>query len=128
VVLCSVTEVRNIVDPKTLTDSDIEGIISHASNVISLNTGASEDASGNAYLNTACIHMSAAQVLRKMKYKGELAKQIKFGNDSQSNDVDSDIKEHEQEAKRYMKMYNLGTSGYTILYGRVGPKTVNSED
>jgi hypothetical protein len=127
VVLCSVTEVRNIVDPKTLTDSDIEGIISHASNVISLNTGASEDASGNAYLNTACIHMSAAQVLRKMKYKGELAKQIKFGNESQSNDVDLDIRYHEQTAEAQMTRYKYSTSRHSILYGRVGPKTVNGE-
>ncbi|MDP2217396.1 MAG: hypothetical protein Q8J68_08930 [Methanolobus sp.] len=125
-VLCSVAEVRAIVDPKTLTDSDVEGIVSHASNVIALNTGASVDASENAHLNTACIHMSAALVLQKMKFTGELAAQIKLGNESQSNSVDADIQKHEQLADGCMKRYRYAVSGYSILYGRAGFRTVNS--
>lgn len=125
--LCTVVEVRAIVDPKHLTDDDIAAIITHASNVVALNTGSSVDADHD-LLNTACIHLSAAMVLQKMKFTGELAAQIKLGNESQSNSIDNDIARHEQLAEKYMRKYRYAASGLSILYGRAGIKAVNSEE
>ena len=125
--LCTVVEVRAIVDPKHLTDDNIAAIIAHASNVIALNTGSSVDGD-NGILNTACIHLSAAMVLQKMKFTGELAAQIKLGNESQSNSIDIDIARHEQLAEKYMRKFRYATSGFSILYGRAGIKAVNNEE
>jgi len=125
--LCTVVEVRAIVDPKHLTDDDIAVIIDHASNVVALNTGSSVDADHD-ILSTACIHLSAALVLQKMKFTGELAAQIKLGNESQSNSIDVDIARHEQLAEKYIRKYRYATSGFSILYARAGIKAVNSEE
>lgn len=125
--LCTVVEVRAIVDPKHLTDDDINAIIDHASNVVALNTGSSVDADHD-ILSTACIHLSAAMVLQKMKFTGELAAQIKLGTESQSNSIDIDIARHEQLAEKYIRKYRYATSGFSILYGRAGIKAVNSEE
>ncbi|MDG6245083.1 MAG: hypothetical protein QCH31_11980 [Methanolobus sp.] len=124
--MCTVAEVRAIVDPRTIEDPDITDIISHASNIVSLSTGASTE-STDTILKMACIHQSAALVLQKMKFSGELASQIKVGSESQSNNVDEDIAKHEEIAQRYMKKYRYGSSRYSIPYGRAGIKTVNHE-
>lgn len=123
--LCSVAEVKVIVSPQTVTDDEIGDIVTHASNVISLQTGASTDASDNQLLNLACIHSSAAFVLQKMKFSGELAQQYVLKGHSQSNNVDAEIKYHQTLAANYVSQYTGGN--YKILYGRVGPRTVNSE-
>jgi len=125
--LCTVAEVRAIVDPKTLTDSDITGLISHAGDIITLTTGGSAD-STDTRLVLACTHLAAAMTLQKMKFTGELAAQIKLGNESQSNSIDVDIVRHEQLAEKYMRKFRYATSGFSILYGRAGIKAVNSED
>lgn len=124
-VLCSVAEVKAIVTPETVSDSEISSIISHASNIISLQTGASTDASDNLKLNMACIHSSAALVLQKMKYTGELANQLVMKGQSQSNNVVDEIAYHQTISNNFISQY-LGTT-FKILYGRVGPRTVNSE-
>ncbi len=124
--LCTVADVRSIVDPKTLTDVDITGMISHAGDIVTLTTGGGTD-STDTRLVLACTHLSAAMTLQKMKHTGELAAQIKIGNESQSNNVDADIEKHEHKAERYMKQYRYATSGYSVLYGRAGIRTVNSE-
>ncbi|TGC08123.1 hypothetical protein CUN85_09885 [Methanolobus halotolerans] len=114
-------------DPKHLTDDDIASIIAHASNVIVLNTGASVDIDDD-ILSTACVHLATSMVLQKMKFTGELAAQIKLGNESQSNSIDIDITRHEQLAEKYMKKFRYATTGFSILYGRAGVKVVNNEE
>lgn len=123
--LCSVAEVKAIVSPQTVTDEEIGDIITHASSVISLQSGASTDASDNLMLNLAGVHSSVAFVLQKMKYTGELAQQYVLKGHSQSNNVDADIKYHQIQSANYVSQYTGST--YKILYGRVGPRTVNSE-
>lgn len=126
VVLCSVAEVKAIVTPKTVTDAEITSIVAHASNLIALDTGASSDASDNTTLNMACIHSSAAFVLQKMKYSGELANSVQYGTSNQSNNVTAEIKMHQDLASRYIETYKYSVSApFSIIYGRVGPGTVN---
>lgn len=128
-VLCSVAEVKAMVTPRTVTDAEITGIISHASTLITLDTGADSDASDNQTLNMACIHYSAAFVLQKMKYSGELANSVQYGTSSQSNNVDAEIKMHQDLARRYIETYKYSVSApFSIIYGRVGPGTVNEGD
>lgn len=125
-VLCSVAEVKAIVTPKTVTDAEITSIVAHASNLIALDTGASSDASDNTTLNMACIHSSAAFVLQKMKYSGELANSVQYGTSNQSNNVTAEIKMHQDLASRYIETYKYSVSApFSIIYGRVGPGTVN---
>lgn len=126
--LCSVASVKVIVTPKTVSDTEIGNAIDHASTVISLDTGASTDASDNVTLNLACIHLSAAYVLRKMKTTGELAAQVAYSDQSQSNKVEEDISHHHKEAGKYTQQYKYSVSSYPIIaYARVGPRTVDSE-
>lgn len=127
--LCSVAEVKAIVTPRTVTDAEITSIIAHASNLIALDTGADSDASDNQTLNLACIHSSAALVLQKMKYSGELANQVQYGNSSQSHNITAEIKMHQDLAARYSLTYKYSVSSpVAIVYGRVGPGTVNEGD
>ena len=123
--LCSVSEVKTIVSPESVTDDDILAIITHTSAEISLETGASTESTEPA-LNIACVHLSAATVLERMKYTGELAKQVKLGSEQQSNDVDADIRMHREKATSYINRYKHRT--FSIPYGRSGIRTVNSEE
>ena len=126
--LCSVASVKAIVTPKTVSDTEIGNAIDHASAVISLDTGASTDASDNATLNLACVHLSAAYVLRKMKTTGELAASVAYSDQSQSNKVEEDIAYHHKEAGKYTQQYKYSVSIYPVIaYARVGPRTVDSE-
>lgn len=125
--LCTAADVRAIVDPKTLTDTDIGNIISHAESIVVLTTGGSSS-STDTRLVLACTRLAAAMTLQKMKFTGELAQQVKFGSESQSNSVDVDIEKHEKAAEKYMKQYRFSVSGYSVLYGRAGVKTVNRSD
>jgi hypothetical protein len=128
VALCSTASVKAIVTPKTVTDAEIGTIITHASSVIALDTGASTDASDNTALNLACIHLSAAYVLRKMKTTGELAASVAYSDQSQSNKVDEDIAHHHLLSAQLVKKYISSVSSYPIIaYARVGPRTVDSE-
>lgn len=125
--LCTVADVRAIVDPKTLTDANITSIIQHAESIVTLTTGGSSE-STDTRLVLACTHLAAAMTLQKMKFTGELASQLKMGSEAQHNNVDADIEKHEKAAEKYMKQYRYAVSGYSVLYGRAGFKTVNSED
>jgi MinD superfamily P-loop ATPase len=125
--LCTISDVRAIVDPKTLTDANITSIIQHAESIVVLTTGGSSS-STDTRLVIACTHLAVAMTIQKMKFTGELAAQIKMGSESQSNSVDADIQKHEKLAEKYMKQYRFAVSGYSVLYGRAGIKTVNSED
>ena len=125
--LCSVAEVRAEVNPRSLTDEDISNLITRASRSVATLTGGSADDSSNDVLNLACIHLTAAAVLRKMRVNGELAARVKMGNSEQQNTIDQDIQDHKTEAAKYMKKYRNSTRSYSIPYGRVGPGTVNKE-
>jgi hypothetical protein len=125
--LCTAADVRALVDPKTLTDDDITGIITHTESIVTLTTGGSSS-STDTRLVLACTHLAAAMTLQKMKFTGELAAQLKMGSEAQYNNVDGDIGKHEKAAEKYMKQYRYAVSGYSVLYGRAGIKTVNSED
>jgi len=126
-VLCSVEEVRAEVNPRSLTDEDISALIVRTSKAVATQTGGSADASSTALLNLACIHLSAAAVLRKMRTNGELAARVKMGNAEQQNTIDQDIQDHQAQAASYIKKYRNSTRSYSIPYGRVGPGTVNKE-
>jgi hypothetical protein len=126
-VLCSVLEVRAEVSPRSLTDEEISSIIVRTSKAVAAQTGGSADASSTALLNLACIHLSAAAVLRKMRVNGELAARVKMGNAEQQNTIDQDIRDHEAQAALYIKTYRNSTRSYSIPYGRVGPGIVNKE-
>ena len=128
VALCSVASVKAIVTPNTVSDTEIGNAIDHATSVIALDTGASTDASDNVTLNLACIHLSTAYVLRKMKYTGELASSVAYSDQSRSNKVDEDIAHHHTLSAQYIKKYNYSVSSYPLIqYARVGPRTVDSE-
>jgi hypothetical protein len=127
VALCTAANVRAIVDPKTLSDTDLGNIISHAESIVVLTTGGSSS-STDTRLVLACTHLSAAMALQKMKFTGELAAQLKMGSEAQYNNVDGDIEKHEKAAEKYMKQYRYAVSGYSVLYGRAGIKTVNKGD
>ena len=122
--LCSVREVRAEVSPRSLTDADIEDIITRTSKAVAANSGGSVDDSDNEKLNLACIHLSAAAVIRKMRANGELAARVKIGNSEQQNSPDEDIQDHENKASKYIRKYRYAR--YSVPYGRSGPGTVNN--
>lgn len=125
-VLCSVSEVRAEVNPRSLTDEDIAALIERTSKAVAALTGGGVNDSENSLLNLACIHVTAAAVLRKMRVNGELAARIKMGNSEQQNTIDQDIQDHETEAAKYMRKYRYAGK-FSIPYGRVGIGTVNRE-
>lgn len=125
--MCTVADVRAVVDPKTLTDSDITSIINLTSGDIAIDAGVSSS-STDGTLARACIHASAALVLQKMKFNGELANQRQIGDSMQSNNVNADIAYHQEKAANYITKYNNNTSDFTIVSGRIGIGTVDSED
>lgn len=126
-VLCSVEEVRAEVSPRSLTNADIEDIIKRTSRAVATNSGGSVDDRNNENLNLACIHLSAAAVIRKMRANGELAARIKMGNSEQQNSPDADIQDHENQANTYIRKYRYA-SKYSVPYGRSGPGTVNNSN
>jgi hypothetical protein len=119
--LCSVDEVKAYALSGKLTDAVYGAIINAKSKEIATKARASADASNNDDLNLACIHASAAQVLRNMKVNGELAASIKLGNDSQNNNIEPDILDHEAQAAFYLKKYFVSSGGFKIPYGTSGP-------
>lgn len=123
--LCSVSEVQAYALSQKLTTTDYENIINGKSKEIATKTRSTVDASGNDDLNLACIHASAAQVLRNMVINGELAASVKLGNDSIQNNIEPDILDHEAQAEFYVKKYQA--AGFKIPYGRAGPGTVDDE-
>lgn len=125
--LCSVDEVKAEVNPRSLTADDISALIERTSKAVAALTGCSVDDSGNDLLNLACIHLTAAAVLRKMRTNGELAARVKIGNSEQQNTIDQDIKDHEAEAMKFIKKYRYAGK-FSIPYGRVGIGTVNEGD
>jgi len=125
--LCSFAEVRAEINPRSLTDEDITNLIARTSRSVATLTGGSADDSSNDMLNLACIHLTAAAVLRKMRVNGELAARVKQGNAEQQNTIDKDIQDHENQAAIYIKKYRNFTSTHGILYGRAGIGTVNNE-
>jgi hypothetical protein len=125
-VLCSVSEVRAEVNPRSVTDEGIAELIIRTSRAVATQTGGNVDDSDNDLLNLACIHLSAAAVLRKMRINGELPARVKIGNSEQQNTIDH-IQDHENEAAKYMKKYRYAGK-LRIPYGRVGIRTVNHED
>lgn len=129
VALCSVDAVKAIVSPETISDSEIGELIDRASTIIAIDTKASVDASNNPILNTACVHLSSAFVLQKMKFSGELASQTVYSSQSRSNRIDDDIKYHQTLATRLIEKYNFSTALTPLLvYGRVGIRTIDSEE
>lgn len=123
--LCSPTEVKALALSGKLTDADYQAIINLKSKEIASKTGGDEDQSSNDSLNSACIYASAAQVLRNMQINGELAASKKLGSDSISNSIESVIKSYEDQAEFHIKKYRC--SGFSIIYNRVGPGTVDPE-
>lgn len=119
---CTVDDVKAYVSPESVTDGEIIDIIDLSYSELKIYTG---DGQQNDTLKLANAHLAAADVLRKMKFKGELASSVKFGDNSQSNNVEADIKYHRSEAFRLVKLYK--SSSFRVLYGRVGPGTVNKE-
>lgn len=120
--LCSVDEVRAEVNPRSLTDEDITNLITRVTRSVEALSGGT---SGE-LLSLACVHLTAAAVLRKMRSNGELAARVKMGNCEQQNTIDQDIQDHETEAAKYMKKYRH-SGKFSIPYGRVGIGTVNRE-
>lgn len=121
--MCSVADVKTLVSPQSLTDNDITSIITQATTEVA-NRARTSESNSDANLKTACIYTSAAHVLRKMKFSGELASSVKMGNSQQQNSIDSDIQAFEDLASRSIRMFLY--SGASVPYGRVGPGTVNS--
>lgn len=122
---CIRDDVKVYVAPKTISDEEIDAIIQQSSDVIVLTTGCASD-STDTRIRQACIHLSVAQLLRKMKFSGELAAQIKMGSESQNNNIDTEIQYHSAASAEFMRKYTGIRSG--IPYGRVGIRTINSED
>ncbi|MCS3924409.1 hypothetical protein [Methanosalsum natronophilum] len=120
--LCSVNEVKVLVDPKSIDDTEIEHIISHASNTVLAQSNAGPDTE-NSYLKLACVHRSVSLILEKMKYNGELAQQVKFGSETQQNDVEVQIQQHENTALEYIRKYLYTKT--RVISGRAGVRTVN---
>lgn len=126
--LCTATELRYMIDSKTLTDTDYGNIIGLVSlEVVSRAGGSADVNSTDANLKLAGLHLAAAAVLRKMRVTGEMAASVKRGNSSQNNDPDSDIISHEAKAGFFIIRYRFETAGAStsVAYGRVGPGTVN---
>lgn len=123
--MCTVADVRALVNPKSVSDTDITSIINIAGGDIAEDTGASSS-STDSTLSRACLHASAALVLQKAKSNGELANQKQLGDSMQSNNVNADILWHQQRSEHYVQKYR--SSDYAIPYGRVGIGTVDSEE
>jgi hypothetical protein len=130
--MCSVDEVRDVVSPRSLTDEDILNIITRVTKSVDAQTGCGTG-STDTLANLACIELSAAAVLRKMRVNGELPARVKIGNSEQQNTIDQDIDYHEAEAAKYINEYKriakkTEYKSYCIPYGRVGVGTVNNGD
>lgn len=122
---CTVDDVKAIVAPESLTDAQITAAIDSAYDDLVVYTGT---ASQTPVLKSANKHLAAAYVLQRMKFNGELASSVKFGNSSQNNNIENDIEYHRSEAFRLVKLYKSSSSSFKILYGRVGINTVNEEN
>ncbi len=122
--MCTVADVRALINPKSVSDSDITSIIAIAGGDIAEETGVSSS-STDSTLCRACLHASAAIVLQKAKSNGELANQIQLGDSMRAHNVNADIAWHQQRSEYFVRKYL--SSDYAIVYGRVGIDTVDSE-
>lgn len=123
---CTPDDVKSYVTPESVSDGEISDIIDLSYSELKIYVG---DVVQDNTLKLANAHHAAANVIRKMKFTGELANSVKFGNNSQSNNVEADIKYHKDEALRLVKLYKTANTGSgKILYGRVGIGTVNKEN
>ena len=125
--MCTLTDVKAIVSPKTVTDAEITSIIALVSGDIAADTGASTS-STDSTLVRACIHYSAAITLQRMKYTGELASQRQIGDSMRSNNVDAQIAYHHEKAQYFVNKYvSANYDEYTIISGRIGIGEVDNE-
>jgi hypothetical protein len=109
--LCSVDYVRSKIFSKTLTDSDIQDIITETSeDILSLCETTDES---NPLVILAGKYAIRAAVLAKMKTTGELAASIKAGNSQRQNTADLDIERLEKKADIFIEKYR-GVRGTTF--------------
>ena len=118
----TVPEIRAVIYTSTLTDEDLQGIITVVSAEILARVEASDDS--NELLKIAGRNAIYAAVKRRMKDTGELAASIKQGSGEQQNTTDQDIRYYEDKVSLYLRKY-LFSSG-ARLYGRAGTGTVNA--
>jgi hypothetical protein len=127
--LCTVADVQAYAKSKTLEDSVYTNLINNISLEIASEAGyGATDSTVNNNLKLACVHRTAAAVIRQMKITGEQAASVKRENASQNNDPDKDIEDHEAKSKRFIFLYKKECGGVTIPYGRAGPGTVNADN
>lgn len=126
-VLCSVDDVRAYYSPVTLTDQDILSIITVVTREILAKADSADET--DKYLELAGIHLSVATTMKRARSKGELASSISTPEYSQQNTgLIDEINTHESEAEVYIQKYiTIANSAYSIVSGRMGFGTVNSE-
>ena len=122
--LCTVSEVKALVSPKKISDAEISALIDVISILIVGRVGGAVSDSGDADKKTAAIFLTCSSLIRKMKFSGELAANIKIGNSQQQNAVDTDIENYDKQAEKAIK--KIQSRGFSVIYNRVGPGTVDS--
>lgn len=118
----TVSDIRAVIYTSTLTDEDLQGIITVVSAEILARAEATDDS--NELLKIAGRNAIYAATKRRMKDTGELAASVKQGSGEQQNTTDQDIRYYEDKVSLYLRKY-LFSSG-ARLYGRAGPGTVNA--
>ena len=130
-VLCAVDQVKAKVDPQSLTDLDLLDIITEAGFEVSARAGGASTDSNDPYLNQACIHLSVADVLRRLKTNEDLPKSVMQGTGYKlETDVEKDIQLHEDKATTFITRYLWNPSASNslggICYSRSGVGTVDA--
>jgi hypothetical protein len=127
-VLCSVEDVRAYVNPKSVSDADINAIIQRVSTEVMTKAEATDES--NAFLIQAGIHGAAAVTLDQAIINGELAASVETPEYKQQNPGFIDmVNSHKKEMANYIQMYrdSIRAANFAIPYARVGIGTVNAE-
>lgn len=124
--VCTVADVKAVINTYTLSDEEIQSVINSAHQDIYDKTGSTDESKPD--MKLAIRFTAYAYTLRKMKTTGELAASVKIGNDTRQNSPDKDIQTYEEYANYHVRKF-LDAAQYDNfdgIFGRSGYGTVNN--
>jgi len=124
--ICSVEDIRTVINTYTLSDDDLQSILDLAHQEVFSKAGSTDE--NNPDLQLAIRYTACAYTLKKMRTTGELAASVKLGNDTRQNSPDKDIQTYEDNASYHIRKF-LNAAQYenfSGIFGRTGYGTVNN--
>jgi hypothetical protein len=128
VVLCSVSDIRVYVNPRSISDLEISNIISRVKTEVHRKAKTTDES--NSDITEAIIHGAVAVTLKKARSNGELAGSVESPESKISNTgIIEEIKTHEEDRDYYIQQYkdSVRYTNFIIPSGRMGYKTVNGD-